>query len=80
MASCWATGTESLTAPEVDRIPTWHAAHCYGKGPTWTRDFVHDLTGWPGFLALLAMRDLAQISGPLHRAPTLHPTPAHYGK
>ncbi len=58
---------------EVDLIPTWHAAHRYGKGPTWTRDFVHqyghDLSGWPGLPALLAMRDLAQISGPLRRAP-----------
>lgn len=58
---------------EVDLIPTWHATHRYGKGPDWTRDFVHhyghDLTGWPGLPSLLAMRDLAQISGPLRRAP-----------
>jgi hypothetical protein len=57
---------------EVDLIPTWHAAHRYGKGPSWTGNFVHhyrhDLTGWSGFPTLLAMRDLAQISGPLHRA------------
>ncbi|MGH3926064.1 MAG: phosphotransferase, partial [Pseudonocardiaceae bacterium] len=58
---------------EVDLIPTWHATHRYGKNPDWTRDFVHhyrhDLTGWPGLPVLLAMRDLAQISGPLRRAP-----------
>lgn len=57
---------------EVDLIPTWHAAHRYGKGPGWTGDFVRhygrDLTGWSGFPTLLAMRDLAQISGPLRRA------------
>lgn len=58
---------------EVDLIPTWHAARRYGKGSTWTRDFTrhygHDLTGWPGLPTLLAMRDLAQITGPLRRAP-----------
>lgn len=58
---------------EVDLIPTWHAARRYGKGPAWTRDFIHryghDLAGWSGFRALLAMRDLVQISGPLRRAP-----------
>ena len=57
---------------EVDLIPTWHAARRYGKGPGWTRDFIHhyrhDLTNWSGFPVLLAMRDLAQISGPLRRA------------
>lgn len=58
---------------EVDLIPTWHAARRYGKGHGWTRDFIrcygHDLTDWHGFPALLAMRDLVQISGPLRRAP-----------
>ncbi|MGH3820668.1 MAG: phosphotransferase [Pseudonocardiaceae bacterium] len=58
---------------EVDLIPTWHATHRYGKTPGWTRDFAHhyghDLTSWPGLPGLLAMRDLAQISGPLRRAP-----------
>ncbi|MGH3572227.1 MAG: phosphotransferase enzyme family protein [Pseudonocardiaceae bacterium] len=58
---------------EVDLIPTWHATHRYGKGPSWTSDFIrhygHDLTGWSGLPALLAMRDLGQISGPLRRAP-----------
>jgi hypothetical protein len=58
---------------EVDLIPTWHAARRYGKGPGWVDDFVrhygHDLTDWAGFPALLAMRDLVQVSGPLHRAP-----------
>ena len=58
---------------EVDLIPTWHATHRYGKNPNWTGDFVHhyghDLTGWSGLSVLLAMRDLAQISGPLRRAP-----------
>lgn len=58
---------------EVDLIPTWHAARRYGKGPAWTRDFIHryghDLAGWSGFRALLAMRDLVQVSGPLRRAP-----------
>jgi Ser/Thr protein kinase RdoA (MazF antagonist) len=58
---------------EVDLIPTWHAAHRYGKGPNWTHAFIHhyghDLTTWPGLPTLLAMRDLAQISGPLRRAP-----------
>jgi len=58
---------------EVDLIPTWHAAHRYGKGLRWICDFVHhygyDLTSWLGLSALLAMRDLVQISGPLRRAP-----------
>ncbi|MGH3822665.1 MAG: aminoglycoside phosphotransferase family protein [Pseudonocardiaceae bacterium] len=58
---------------EVDLIPTWHAARRYGKGPAWTRDFTrhygHDLTGCPGLPTLLTMRDLAQITGPLRRAP-----------
>lgn len=62
---------------EVDLIPTWHAARRYGKGPAWTCDFTyhygHDLTGWPGLPVLLAMRDLAQISGPLRRAPHSQP-------
>ncbi len=58
---------------EVDLIPTWHATHRYGKTPGWTRDFAHhyghNLTSWPGLPSLLIMRDLAQISGPLRRAP-----------
>lgn len=62
---------------EVDLIPTWHAARRYGKGHEWTRQFIeqygHDLARWPGLPALLVMRDLVQISGPLRRAP--HSTP-----
>lgn len=63
---------------EIDLIPTWHAAHRYGKGPNWVRHFRryydHDLIAWPGYPALFAMRDLVQISGPMHRA--TH-SPAH---
>lgn len=62
---------------EVDLIPTWHGARRYGKGPGWVRDFVgrygYDLTDWTGFPALLAMRDLVQVSGPLRRAPHSRP-------
>jgi Ser/Thr protein kinase RdoA (MazF antagonist) len=58
---------------EIDLIPTWHATHRYAKGPTWTNNFIHhyghDLTNWPGLPTLLTMRDLTQITGPLHRAP-----------
>ena len=57
---------------EVDLIPTWHAATRYGKGRGWAEAFAAeygvDLTGWSGFAAMLRMRDLVQLSGPLKRA------------
>lgn len=57
----------------MNLIPTWHGARRYGKGPDWVRDFVrhygYDLTNWPGFPFLYAMRDLVQSTDPLHRAP-----------
>lgn len=57
---------------EVDLIPTWHAAARYGKGPSWTADFIsrygYDLACWDGYSALLAMRDLVQLTGPIRRA------------
>lgn len=57
---------------EVDLIPTWHAAVRYGRDQDWIRDFVaeygYDLRDWAGYDPLLAMRDLAQLPGPLRRA------------
>ena len=58
---------------EIDLIPSFHAARRYGRGPGWAEAFVeaygYDLSGWAGFPALLAMRDLVQLAGPLNRAP-----------
>lgn len=57
---------------EVDLIPTWHAAVRYGKPTSWVSDFTsrygYDLGQWDGYPALMAMRDLVQLSGPLRRA------------
>ncbi|MGW6196963.1 phosphotransferase [Kribbella sp. NPDC055110] len=57
---------------EVDLIPTWHAAIRYGRDEAWIKDFVdrygYDLRDWAGYDVLLAMRDLAQIPGPLRRS------------
>lgn len=57
---------------EIDLIPTWHAALRYGRGEQWAQDFAriycYDLATWSGFLVLLAMRDLVQLTGPLRRA------------
>jgi Ser/Thr protein kinase RdoA (MazF antagonist) len=58
---------------EIDLIPTWHATHRYGRTPDWTRQFTaaygYDLRDNPAYHDLLAMRDLAQLPGPLRRAP-----------
>ncbi|OLT11756.1 hypothetical protein BJF78_26185 [Pseudonocardia sp. CNS-139] len=58
---------------EIDLIPTWHAAHRYGRGTDWINRFVdiygYDLRDSPAFDDLLRMRDLAQLPGPLRRAP-----------
>jgi hypothetical protein len=57
---------------EIDLIPSFHAAQRYGRGPKWAQAFAdsygYDLTTWPGFPTLFAMRDLTQLSGPLRRA------------
>jgi hypothetical protein len=57
---------------EVDLIPTWHAAHRYGKGEAWSRAFIesygYDLSAWRGFAQLMRMRDFVQLTGPLRRA------------
>jgi hypothetical protein len=56
---------------EVDLIPTWHAAFRYGRDEAWIRAFVkrygYDLRDGVGYEALLAMRDLAQLPGPIRR-------------
>jgi Ser/Thr protein kinase RdoA (MazF antagonist) len=58
---------------ELDLIPTWHATHRYGRTPDWTNQFIasygYDLRDNPAYHDLLAMRDLAQLPGPLRRAP-----------
>lgn len=58
---------------EIDLIPSFHAARRYGRGPAWAKAFVqaygYDLSRWPGFPTLLAMRDFVQLAGPLRRAP-----------
>lgn len=57
---------------EVDLVPTWHAARRYGKGTEWIHDFRavygYDLSEWDGLPALMAMRDLVQLTGPMRRA------------
>jgi len=57
---------------EIDLIPTWHANIRYGRDQAWVDAFIeqygYDLTVWPGFDALVRMRDLVQLSGPLRRA------------
>ncbi|GAB3943686.1 aminoglycoside phosphotransferase family protein [Kribbella albertanoniae] len=56
---------------EVDLIPTWHAALRYGRDEAWIQGFVnrygYDLRDGVGYEALLAMRDLAQLPGPMRR-------------
>jgi hypothetical protein len=58
---------------EIDLIPSFHAARRYGRGPQWAQAFAdaygYDLSTWPGFATLFAMRDLIQLSAPLRRAP-----------
>lgn len=62
---------------EVDLIPSWHATRRYGRDPAWTERFAaaygYDLGGSPVYEDLMAMRDLAQLPGPLHRAPDSEP-------
>jgi thiamine kinase-like enzyme len=57
---------------EVDLIPTWHAAVRYGRDEDWIQAFVahykYDLREWAGYDALMTMRDLAQLPGPIRRA------------
>jgi len=57
---------------EVDLIPTWHAAVRYGRDESWIQMFVdqygYDLRDWSGYDALLIMRDLAQLPGPIRRS------------
>jgi thiamine kinase-like enzyme len=58
---------------EVDLIPTWHATVRYGRGTEWVTRFAdtygYELSRWGGFGALMRMRDLIQLTGPLRRAP-----------
>ena len=62
---------------EIDLVPTWHAARRYGRDPSWTQRFValygYDLATSPLFEDLMTMRDLAQLPGPLRRAPHSEP-------
>jgi len=62
---------------EVDLVPTWHATRRYGRDRGWTDRFVavygHDLSRSPLYADLMDMRDLAQIPGPLRRAPWSSP-------
>lgn len=57
---------------EVDLIPSWHAAQRFGRGRAWADAFAetygYDLSLWPGFETLCAMRDLIQLISPLRRA------------
>lgn len=57
---------------EVDLIPTWHAAARYGRDEDWIQAFVdqygYDLRDWNGYDALLRMRDLGQLPGPIRRS------------
>jgi aminoglycoside phosphotransferase (APT) family kinase protein len=57
---------------EIDLIPTWHAAARYGKKGSWVSNFIsqygYDLGRWDGYPALIAMRDLVQLTGPIRRA------------
>lgn len=63
---------------EVDLVPTWHAVRRYGRDRGWTDRFTavygHDLVRSPVYEDLMTMRDLAQLPGPLRRAPH---SPAH---
>lgn len=58
---------------EVDLVPTWHAVRRYGRDRSWTDEFAagygYDLNTSPLFDDLMTMRDLAQLPGPLRRAP-----------
>ncbi|WP_328990305.1 aminoglycoside phosphotransferase family protein [Kribbella sp. NBC_01245] len=58
---------------EVDLIPTWHAATRYGRDEVWIQAFVdeygYDLRDWDGYKTLIAMRDLAQVPGPIRQYP-----------
>jgi hypothetical protein len=62
---------------EIDLVPTWHATRRYRRDPTWTQRFAavygYDLATSPHFEDLMAMRDLAQLPGPLRRAPHSEP-------
>jgi|GEM_PF-4997905 len=62
----------SVGPREVDLIPTWHATVRYGRTLEWTRQFTaaygYDLAAWSGYDALLRMRDLVQLTGPLRHA------------
>jgi Phosphotransferase enzyme family len=57
---------------EIDLIPTWHATARYGKPTFWVSDFIsqygYNLGRWEGYPALMAMRDLVQLTGPIRRA------------
>jgi hypothetical protein len=68
---------------EVDLIPTWHAAHRYGKGASWTRDFVHryghDLTDWSASRRCSPCATSLRSADRCDAHPTRHPTPARCG-
>lgn len=59
-------------------MSTWHATRRYGRDRGWTDRFTavygHDLARSPVYEDLMIMRDLAQLPGPLRRAPH---SPAH---
>jgi len=58
---------------EIDLVPTWHSTRRYGRDRGWTDRFTaiygHDLARSPVYEHLMTMRDLAQLPGPLRRAP-----------
>lgn len=62
----------SIGPREIDLVPTWHATRRYGRDAAWTDAFAHtygyDLAASPAFPALMRMRDLMQLTGPLRRA------------
>ncbi|MBS2547778.1 aminoglycoside phosphotransferase family protein [Catenulispora sp. NL8] len=57
---------------EVDLVPTWHAVRRYGRDNAWKSAFAaeygYDLAHSPGYEALMHMRDMMQLTGPLRRA------------
>lgn len=57
---------------EVDLVPTWHATRRYGRDTAWKDAFAieygYDLADSPGYEALMHMRDMMQLTGPLRRA------------
>ena len=67
-------GAVLLGSREIDLVPTWHATRRYGRDDAWTsafaREYGYDVANSPGHEALMHMRDMMQLTGPLRRART----------